>query len=73
MYLLFFMSYHLTLYPSAVYLNRAADYGLDDRGSIHSRKDFFLLHNVKTGTGAHRASYLMGTGGSFPKDITAGS
>jgi hypothetical protein len=29
-------------------------------------QDFFLLHSVQTGSGAHPASYPMGTGGSFP-------
>jgi hypothetical protein len=30
------------------------------------RKDFSLLHNVQTGSGAHPASYPMHTGGDFP-------
>jgi hypothetical protein len=29
-------------------------------------QEFSLLHNVQTDTGAHPASYPMGTGGSFP-------
>jgi hypothetical protein len=33
-----------------------SDYGLDDRGSIL----------VETSSGAHPASYPMGTGGPFP-------
>jgi hypothetical protein len=28
--------------------------------------DLSLLHSVQTGSGAHPASYPMGTGGSFP-------
>jgi len=28
--------------------------------------NFSLYHCVQTGSGAHRASYAMGTGGSFP-------
>jgi hypothetical protein len=38
--------------------------GLD---GIDSRQgqDFSLLHVVQTGSGAHPASYPMGTGGSF--------
>jgi hypothetical protein len=28
--------------------------------------DFSLLHNVQTKSGAHAASYKMGTGGSLP-------
>jgi hypothetical protein len=29
-------------------------------------QEFSLLHVVQTGSGAHPASYPMGTGGSFP-------
>jgi hypothetical protein len=29
-------------------------------------QEFFLLHIVKTGSGAHQASYPVDTGGSFP-------
>jgi hypothetical protein len=29
-------------------------------------KNFSLRHRVQTGSGAHPASYPMGTGGSFP-------
>jgi hypothetical protein len=47
----------------------ATAYGLDDRVvevrvPVESR--IFLLNIVQTGSGAHRASYVMGTGGSFP-------
>jgi hypothetical protein len=36
-------------------------------GSIPGRgKEFFLFHSVQTSSGAHPASYPMGTGGSFP-------
>jgi hypothetical protein len=47
----------------------ATGYGLDDQGigvpvPVGSRT--FLLHVVQTGSGAHPASYPMGTGGSFP-------
>jgi hypothetical protein len=47
----------------------ATAYGLDDRGvEFESRwgQGFSLLHIVQTGSGAHLASYPMGTGGSFP-------
>jgi hypothetical protein len=40
-------------------------YGLDDRGSIPGRGNdgiLSLLHHVQTGSGAHIASYPMGTG-----------
>jgi hypothetical protein len=29
--------------------------------------DFLFLHNVQTIPRAHRASYLVGTGGAFPR------
>jgi hypothetical protein len=35
-------------------------------------QDFSLLHSVQTGSGAHPASYQMGTGGSFPGGKAAG-
>jgi hypothetical protein len=38
-------------------VNIATDYGLDGRGS--------LLHSVQIRSGAHSASYPMGTGSSF--------
>jgi hypothetical protein len=45
------------------------DYGLDDR-AIEVRSptvaDFSSSPCVQTGSGAHPASYPMGTGGSFP-------
>jgi hypothetical protein len=34
---------------------------------------FYLLHSVQTGSGAHPASYPMGTGDSFPEDKSAGA
>jgi hypothetical protein len=44
-----------------------SDYGLDDRGSIPDRgRGFFLYLCIQTGSGAHPASYPMGTGGPFP-------
>jgi hypothetical protein len=42
-------------------VNIVSDYGLHNRGSIPGRdKEFFFL------SGAHPASYAMGTEGSFP-------
>jgi hypothetical protein len=35
-------------------------------------KEFSLLHNVQTGSGAYPA-YLMGTGGTFFEDKAAGA
>jgi hypothetical protein len=50
-----------------------SDYGLDDR-TIEVRspigaEDFSFSLCVRTGSGAHPASYPMGTGGSFPGGI----
>jgi hypothetical protein len=46
-----------------------SDFGLDDRAievrSPTGTKDFSSSPCVQTGSGAHPASYLMGTGGSF--------
>jgi hypothetical protein len=43
------------------------DYGLDGRVSIPGREKGFLCWLwVQTGSGAHPASYPMGTGGPFP-------
>jgi hypothetical protein len=44
-------------------------YGLDDRGSIPDRGDdviFSLHHHVQTDSGAHPASYPVGTGTLTP-------
>jgi hypothetical protein len=45
-------------------------YGLDDRAfgvrSPAGAKDFSSNLCVQTGSGAHPASYTMGTGGPFP-------
>jgi hypothetical protein len=47
-----------------------SDYGLDDRAiglrSPAGAKDFSSILCVQTGSGAHPASYPMGTGGPFP-------
>jgi hypothetical protein len=44
-------------------------FGLDDRGSSFrftaEAGNFSLHHRVQNGSGAHQASYLMGTRGSF--------
>jgi hypothetical protein len=47
-----------------------SDYGLDDRViEVRSPKgaDFSSSPCIQTGSGAHPASYSMGTGGSFPR------
>jgi hypothetical protein len=47
-----------------------SDYGLDDQvigiWSPAVAKDFFYSLFVQTGSGAHPASFTMGTGGPFP-------
>jgi hypothetical protein len=49
----------------------ALGYGLDDRGSRvrfpAGAGNFSLHHRVQNGSGAHPASYPMGTRGSFPE------
>jgi hypothetical protein len=48
----------------------ALGYGVDDRGSgvrfLARAGNFSLHHRVQKGSGAHPASYPMGTRGSFP-------
>jgi hypothetical protein len=52
-------------------------YGLDDRGSRvrfpAETGNFSLYYRVQNGSGAHPASYPMGTGGSFPRRKAAGA
>jgi hypothetical protein len=49
-------------------------YRLDDQG-FESRQalEIFLFTRVQTGTGAHLASYPIGTRGSFPGGKAAGA
>jgi hypothetical protein len=55
----------------------ALGYGLGDRGSTvrlpAGAGNFSLRHRVQNGSGAHPASYPMGTGGSFPGGKAAGA
>jgi hypothetical protein len=58
------------LFSYTVYIS-----GLDDR-VIGVRipagaGNLYLRYRVRTGSGAHPASYPMGTGGSFPRDKAA--
>jgi hypothetical protein len=48
-------------------------YELDGLGSIPGRQDFSLLYSIQTDSGAYPASYLMGTGGRFPRGKAAGA
>jgi hypothetical protein len=55
----------------------ALGYGLDDRGSrvrFPARAgNFSLHHRFQNGSGAHPASYPMGTRGSFLESMVAGT
>jgi hypothetical protein len=55
----------------------ALGYGLDDRGSRvrfpEEAGNFSLHHRVQNGSGAHPASYPMGTRGSSPGGKSAGA
>jgi hypothetical protein len=55
----------------------ALGYGLDDRGSRvrfpAGAGNFSLHHRVQNGSGAHPASYPVGTRDSFPGGKAAGS
>jgi hypothetical protein len=55
----------------------ALGYGLDDRGSRvrfpAEAGNYTLHHRVQNVSGAHPASYPMGTRGSFPGDKAAGA
>jgi hypothetical protein len=46
--------------------------GWTARVRLPAVQDFSLLHIVQIGSGAHPASYPMGTGGSFPGNTAAG-
>jgi hypothetical protein len=54
----------------------ALGYGLDDRGSRvrfpAGAGNFSVHHRVQNGSGAHPASYPMGTRGFFPGSKAAG-
>jgi hypothetical protein len=54
----------------------ATGYGLNDRAvgvRVPVGTRFSPLHNVQIGSGAHSASYPIGTGGSFPGGKAAGA
>jgi hypothetical protein len=57
----------------------ALGYVLDDRGSSFrfpvaaGAENFSLHHRVQNGSGAHPASYPVGTGGFFPGGKAAGA
>jgi hypothetical protein len=55
----------------------ALGYGLEDRGCRvrfpAGAENFSVHHRVQNGSGAHTASYAMGTRGSFPEVKAAGA
>jgi hypothetical protein len=55
----------------------ALGYGLDDQGSmvrlLAGAGNFSLHHRVQNDSGAHPASYSMGTRGSFPGGKAVGA
>jgi hypothetical protein len=62
----------------AIYKSRDSSVGIATGWTTGVRfpagaRDFSLLHRVQTGSGAHPASYTIGTGGSFPGDKAAGA
>jgi hypothetical protein len=57
---------YLQEHPYAYGVGIPTDYGLDGLGSIPGSVRFSLLHSVQTDSGAHPASYPVGTVGSFP-------
>jgi hypothetical protein len=50
-------------------------YGLDDQGSkvqfLERAANLSLHHSIQNSSGAHPASYPIGTGGPFPGDKAA--
>jgi hypothetical protein len=53
----------------------ATGYGLDTGVEVRVPVGYavFTSPHLLTGSGAHPASYTMGTGGSFPEDKAAGA
>jgi hypothetical protein len=72
-----FLQIHLLYKSRDSSVGIALDYGLDDRGSRvrfpEGAGNFSLHHCVQNGSGAHPASYPMGTRGSFRGGKAAGS
>jgi hypothetical protein len=66
-----------TSHTSSARFSIALGCELDDRGSRvwlpEGAGNFSLNHRVQNGSGAHPASYPMGTGDSFPGDKAAGT
>jgi hypothetical protein len=70
------LSYARNIFESRT-IHKVLGYGLDDRGSRvrfpAGAGNFSLHHHVQNGSGAHLASYPMGTRGSFPGGNVAGA
>jgi hypothetical protein len=72
-----FMTWYLVKHKSDSSVGIALGYGMDDRGSRvrfpAGVGNFSVHHRVQNGSGAHPASYPMGTRGSFPGGKATGS
>jgi hypothetical protein len=70
-------SFKCQLSPRDSSVGMALDYWLDGRGSRvrfpEGARNFSLHHRVQNGSGAHTASYPMGTRGSYPGGKAAGA
>jgi hypothetical protein len=75
LHLLLFDRFIRRICPSPFKTFGLAAYDMDSRGARVSfpagSANFSLLHRVQTGSGAHRASYPMGTGTSLTGDKMA--
>jgi hypothetical protein len=60
-----------TIYDVKKERRRAMGYGLDDQGLrvqfLVGERDFSLLHNIQSGSGAHTTSYTIGARGCIPR------
>jgi hypothetical protein len=74
---MFYKSIHRDFKSRDSSVGIALGYGLNDRGSRvrfpAGAGNFSLHHRVHNGSGAHPASYSMGTRGSFPGSKAAGA
>jgi hypothetical protein len=56
------------------WVSKLIEYRQNESGLILGRvKNFSLHHRIQTGSGAHPASYPMGTKGSFPGGKAVGA
>jgi hypothetical protein len=59
----FFVVIIIILWNQGSSVGITTGYGLDGPGSIPGKARFLFLHTIQTGSGAHSASYPVGTGG----------